>query len=153
MGCHAHSCTSSIKCDCPKVGLNEFFSDRQINTYCFLPSDFWAQPYPSWILRLPDSQRHLSPGLLASPSQLRKPGWQRVMAQAPWLCVLYFHLQCLHRGRPGLSQAAVWAPQLGRSVRGGDSVCVYKFLGQGEVTAVQAVISKCWTKDCNISAL
>lgn len=43
------------------------------------------------------------------------------------------------------------SPELGRSVRGGDSVCVYKFLGQGEVTAVQAVISKCWTKDCNIS--
>lgn len=48
-----------------------------------------------------------------SPGQRWKPGWQRGMVQAPSLYALHFHLQCLHRlhrGRPGLSQAAVWAP-------------------------------------------
>lgn len=35
----------------------------------------------------------------------------------------------------------------------GDSAGVYKFLGQGEVTAVEAVVSKGWTRDCSISAL
>lgn len=84
MGCHAHSCTSSIKHGCPKVGFNEFISNRQINKFCILPSDFPALPYPSWILRL-SGFRGISPGPLASPSQLWKPGWQRGMAQAPSL--------------------------------------------------------------------
>lgn len=78
------------------------------------------------------------------------------MAQVPSLCVLYFLCGCFHCGRPSLSQAAVWAPlQSWRDGTGsrGDSAGVYKFLGQGEVTAVEAVVSKGWTRDCSISAL
>lgn len=78
------------------------------------------------------------------------------MAQVPSLCVLYFLCGCFHRGRPSLSQAAVWAPlQSWRDGTGsrGDSAGVYKFLGQGEVTAVEAVVSKGLTRDCSISTL
>lgn len=78
------------------------------------------------------------------------------MAQVPSLCVLYFLCGCFHCGRPSFSQAAVWAPL--QSWGGQDreqrrSACVYKFLGQGEVTAVQAVVSKCWARDCSMSTL
>lgn len=154
MGCHAHSCTSSIKHGCPKVGFNEFISNRQINKFCILPSDFPALPYPSWILRLPgfrgiSRQTHwllqASCGSLGGKGEWHKPHLYGLvfllLVPSPWAAWLF----------PGSCVGS--SPELGRSVSGGDWACVYTILGQGEVTAVQAVVSKCWTRDCNISAL
>lgn len=143
MGCHAHSCVSRIKHDCPKVGFNEFSANRQINIAFFLLTSQHSPTPAGFSGFLAPRGIYLSPGPLASPSQLWKPGWQRGMAQVPSLCVFYFHLSVP-------SPWAAWpfpgscvgsSPELGRSARGGDSACVYKFLGQGEVTAVRAGFS------------